>query len=119
METRIFFFSPSKYESMEFVWREISIPYHLYDFKLENSDACGDVRRKMGALVLDGNYLKLKSYFAEFHCHTATDELVYIFEPDTDIVKTKDLIEAKQYTHAVFKNYSEVWSILEKDNFFF
>ena len=103
------FFSTSQYESREFDWKNTAL-YNieeLYDFKLDNGETCGNNRYKMGALILKDNYLKLKSFMSEFHCHSETDNLVYIFDSENVNPVTMDIIEVKQYTQAYFKNYSD------------
>ena len=59
------------------------------------------------ALILENNYLKLKSFMSEFHPHNTNDDLVYIYDAKNINPVSIDLIEAKKYTQAYFKNYSD------------
>ena len=102
-----FFYSPS---SSTFSWRTKNFigSGELYDFKLEDgketNDNSGYKKYKMGALVLDNGYLKLKSLMAEFHAHNSNDELVFIDDSNTANPNYKNIIEAKNYKQAAFNN---------------
>ena len=61
----------------------------------------------MGAIILESNYLKLKSYMAEFHPHNVNDDKVYIFASSTANPLSVNLTSAKKYSQAFFKNYSD------------
>jgi hypothetical protein len=89
----------------------------LYDFKLENGNQNKDssnnwYKYPMGALILDGSDLKLKSFEAEFHYHNSDDQKVYIETAN----KEKTLIETKNYTQAYFKNYSDEFYFMTYNN---
>ena len=85
------FFSTSQYDSKAFDWKYTTLLNidQLYDFKLDNGETCGNNKYTMAALILNDNFLKLKSFMSEFHCHTATDNLIYIFDSTTANPLTK------------------------------
>ena len=66
-----FFYSPSQYDYKEFSWMNKAFAEQIFDFKLENGDEYKDENKwkkyKMIALILENNYLKLKSLMAQFH----------------------------------------------------
>ena len=92
---------------MAFSWKTASFTNQLFDFKLKNKDGNNNwIKYDMVALILDSNYLKLKSFMAEFHSHDKTDNLVYVYDSTSANQKEINLIEAKQYSQAYFKNDS-------------
>ena len=105
------FFSKSSSDAQNFEWKRTSFTSQLFDFKLENGAAYKDgdpwKTYKMGAIILESNYLKLKSFMAEFHNHEQDDNLVFIYDSKTASPKTIDLAPAKQYNQAFFKNNSD------------
>ena len=104
---------PSQYNSMDITWKTVTLQNtnQLFDFKLENGENINEnggwKKYKLAALILEDGYLKLKSYMAEFHNHDFGDNLIYIFDSTTANPLTKNLIQAKAYTQAYFKNYSD------------
>ena len=76
-EDKHFYASKSQDTSLAFSWKTVSFTNNLFDFKLENGetyqDGSGWKKYDMAALILDSNYLKLKSFMAEFHTHDQTD----------------------------------------------
>ncbi len=60
----------------------------------------------MAALILENNYIQLKGFNAQFHYHDSDDELVYIYDAENVNTLSINLIEAKKYSQAYFKNYS-------------
>ncbi|MBO6243387.1 MAG: hypothetical protein J6O41_02310 [Clostridia bacterium] len=106
-----FFASKSQSTPLDFSWKTVSFTNQLFDFKLENGETYKDSNNNwknynMATLILDSNFLKLKSFMAQFHTHDQTDNLVYVFDSTTANPLTINLIEAKQYSQAYFKNYS-------------
>ena len=71
---------------------------------------------KMGALILENNYLKLKSLMAQFHYHNSYDELIYIYNSTSVNPSSIDLIEPKKYTRAYFKNNSDEFYLYTYNN---
>ena len=106
-----FFYSPSQYDYKEFSWMNKAFAEQIFDFKLENGDEYIDgngwKNYQMGALILENNYLKLKSLMAQFHYHYSNYELIYIYNSIDVNPLSINLTEAKKYTQAYFNNYSD------------
>ena len=104
------FFSPSQDTSRAFSWKAVDFTNQLFDLTLENGNVYEDGDNwktyNMGGLVLEENYIQLKSFMAEFHNHEQPDDLVYVFDSKTANPLSINLIEAKKYYQAYFKNYS-------------
>jgi len=115
-----YYFSTYQDSEASFSWTNKGMASQLYDFKLEDGTlneypSGGWYKYPMGALILDGSYLKLKSFAAEFHFHTSNDEKSYIGDASVD-PKEKTLIETKTYTQAYFKNYSDEFYFMTYNN---
>ena len=75
----------------------------IYDFNLENGSPAHEtnpsgtwIDYKMGALILENEYIRLKSMSSQFHYTTSNDELVYVFECSSASPKTVDLKKRKK-----------------------
>ena len=92
----------------------------LFDFKLTNGDSNkydnGNwYKYKMGALVLESNYIKLKSLDAEFHNYEMNDDLSYIMESSAT-TKSINLIESKTHSSAYFNDSSDEFYFMTYNN---
>ena len=100
-DNKHFFYSTSQYDYKEFSWKSKSFTEkQLFDFKLENGgdhkDGTDWKKYKIGALILESNYLKLKSLMSEFHSHEQKDDLIYIYDSSNVDPLSISLIEAKK-----------------------
>ena len=115
------FFSAFSSTAQDFSWKTGSFfTTEIFDFKLENGEQNyeGDnwKKYKMGAIILESNYLKLKSYMAEFHPHDQNDDKVYIFDSSTANPLSINLTSAKKYSQAFFKNDSDEFYFFTYNN---
>ena len=85
---------------------------------MENGKSINDggwIKYKTGVLILEGEYIKLKSMSSEFHYPDSNDELVYVIGSSAS-PSSINLIKSKTYSQAYFKNYSDIFYFMTYNN---
>ena len=108
------------YDPQQLNWIEKqSFPF-IYDFRLENGNqqiSINDYKKyKLGALILEEEKIRLGSFNIEFHGYNSVDEQVNIYPSLTADPLVIDIIPAKNYSKAIFKNFSEEFYFITYNN---
>ena len=118
-EDKNFFFNSFLVDQDEY--RSISFCPQLFDFNLENGEIFfGNnnnyyYRYRLATLISEDEYIKLKNFNAEFHPHDTNDNKIYIYDSFINL-KEINLIKAKAFNQATFKNYSNEFYFISYDN---
>ena len=91
----------------------------VFDFRLQNGNSKLQENKyilyKIGIMLLEDNYIKIKSYYSEFHEYEINYDNIYIYESNAN-PPLINLIETKSYNKGIFKNDSEEFYFITYNN---